>query len=71
MASPLLLADAVRALRVASLAGGDGLEGVDVTHALRGMVLPGAVERLTKVDDACICDRLCWERNEFDEFRRA
>lgn len=56
---------------MASLAGGDGLEGVDVTHALRGMVLPGAVERLTKVDDACICDRLCWERNEFDEFRRA
>lgn len=59
LASPLLLGDAVAALRAAaasaacsaepgtSEAGGAGLERMDV--ALRDIVLPGAVERLTKV----------------------
>ena len=50
MASPMLLADAVRALHLAS-EGTQGLGGrqEDATRALRDVLLPGAVERITKV----------------------
>lgn len=65
MASPLLLGDAVGALRAAAAAAAvsaedaepclsghrgtrDALEGVELT-ALREVILPGAVDRLTKV----------------------
>lgn len=55
MASPLLLGDAVGALRAASAASVEGAGGKeeeeeeDVAGALRDVVLPGAVDRLTKV----------------------
>lgn len=53
MASPLLLGDAVGALRAASAASVEGAGGEeeeeDVAGALRDVVLPGAVDRLTKV----------------------
>lgn len=54
MASPLLLGDAVGALRAASAASVDRAEGEEegerVAGALRDVVLPGAVDRLTKVE---------------------